>query len=197
MMLVRAISFSLLYILGAYTQAADWRTDVTGFGDRLVAQGAVPGMGGAVIQGDQIVYRHGFGIADFNSGRKVDNDTYFYIASSTKVLTATAVALKASRNELDLSASITNYLPELKGTAWDSQRVTLDELLAMRHGMKDRWPVVFRTAYSGDFTRTKLIELLKDYQPAEHGKNFEYNNLGYNVLGLVLGRKEKKLETGS
>ncbi|WP_193166370.1 serine hydrolase [Microbulbifer hainanensis] len=191
MMPVRAISFFMIFLLGACAQAADWRGDVTDFGDRLVAQGAVPGMGVAVIRGDQVVYRHGFGIADVNSGRKVDNDTYFYIASSTKALTATATALKAARDELDLSAPITDYLPELKGTVWDSQRVTLDDLLAMRHGMEDRWPVVFRTAYSGDFTRAKLLELLKDYQPAERGKSFEYNNLGYNMLGLILGRKEK------
>ncbi|WP_346838813.1 serine hydrolase domain-containing protein [Microbulbifer sp. SAOS-129_SWC] len=191
MMPVRAIGFFLIYMLGATAQAADWRTEVTGFGDRLVAQGAVPGMGVAVVRGDQIVYRHGFGIADLESGRTVDNDTYFYIASSTKALTATAVTLEAARHELDLSAPITDYLPELKGTAWDTQRVTLDDLLAMRDGMKDRWPVVFRTAYSGDFTRSKLIELLKDYEPAEHGKTFEYTNLDYNLLGLVLGRKGK------
>ena len=47
----------------------------------------------------------------------------------------------------------------------------------MHHGMDDRWPVILRTAYFGNFTRAKLIELLKDYQPSENGKHFNYDNL--------------------
>lgn len=191
MIIGRIIGFALTCAMGLSAQAADWRAEVADFGERLVALGAVPGMGIAVVRGDGLVYQRGFGVADGNSGRTVDNDTYFYIASSTKALTATAVALRATRGELDLDAPLVDYLPELEGTTWDSQGVTLDDLLAMRHGMEDRWPIVLRTAYSGDFTRTKLMELLKDYQPAADGKAFDYNNLGYNLLGLVLGEKGK------
>lgn len=191
MVLGRALCFALICAVGLSAQASDWQTQITDFGERLVALGAVPGMGIAVVRGDRVVYRRGFGIADVNTGRAVDNDTWFYIASSTKALTATVVVLKAARGELDLEAPLTDYLPELKGTAWESQRVTLDDLLAMRHGMDDRWPVILRTAYSGDFTRAKLIELLKEYQPSENGKHFNYDNLGYNLLGLVLGGKEE------
>lgn len=189
MILERVSGFALTCAMALSAQAADWRAEVTDFGERLVALGTVPGMGIAVIRGDRIAYRRGFGFADVNTGQMVDNDTYFYIASSTKALTASAVVLRAARGELDLDAPLADYLPELKGTAWESQGVTLDELLAMRHGMEDRWPIVLRTAYSGDFTRAKLMELLRDYQPSESGKIFDYNNLGYNILGLVLGGK--------
>ncbi|MCW8127462.1 serine hydrolase [Microbulbifer halophilus] len=189
MILERVIGFALTWAVGLSAQAADWRAEVTDFGERLVALRAVPGMGIAVIRGDRIVHQRSFGIADANTGRTVNNDTYFYIASSTKALTASAVALRAARGELDLDAPLVDYLPELEGATWDAQGVTLDELLAMRHGMEDRWPIVLRTAYSGDFTRAKLVALLKDYQPSENGKTFDYNNLGYNLLGLVLGRE--------
>lgn len=192
MILRKLIGFTLTCAMTLSVQAGEWQSDVRDFGERLVAMGALPGMAIAVVQGDQVVYRHSFGIADLNTGRAVSNDTYFYIASSTKALTATAVVLKAARDELDLSKPVTDYLPELKGTDWESQRVTLHELLAMRHGMGDDWPVVLRTAYSGDFTRTKLIELLRGYHPSEHGKSFSYDNLSYNLLGLVLGGKETR-----
>lgn len=190
MIFARAISFALIYAVGLSAQAAEWRAQVTDFGKRLTEMGAVAGMGVAVVRDDRLVYQHGFGIADADTGRRVDNDTYFYIASSTKALTATAAALRAARGQLDLSAPVTDYLPELKGTSWDSQRVTLDDLLTMRHGMDDRWLVPFRTAFSGEFTRAELIELLGDYRPSADGKVFDYNNLGYNLLGLVLGGGE-------
>ncbi|MGH7543334.1 MAG: serine hydrolase, partial [Gemmatimonadota bacterium] len=75
----------------AQTAADDWRPDVDGFARRLVDAGLVPGMGIAVTRGDSVVYAGGFGVADKATGREVDEDTAFYIASSTKALTATAV----------------------------------------------------------------------------------------------------------
>lgn len=189
-MLGRFFVSALICAAGFSARAADWPADITDYGERLVTSGATAGMSVAVVQGDRVVYQHGFGIADADTGRAVDDDTYFYIASSTKALTATAVALKAARGELGLDMPVVRYLPELKGTSWETQGVTVDDLLAMRHGIDDDWPVVFRTVFSGDFTRAKLVDLLKDYQPSEAGKVFDYNNLGYNVLGLVLGDEE-------
>lgn len=122
MILGRVIGFALICATGLPAQAADWQADATDFGERLVALGAVPGMGIAVIQSDRIVYRRGFGIADVNTGRRIDNDTYFYIASSTKALTATAVALRAARGELDLDAPVADYLPELEENANSARR---------------------------------------------------------------------------
>ncbi|MFD1218014.1 serine hydrolase [Microbulbifer celer] len=192
MLLRRLICGALGYVIAVSVHAQEWQTNVEEFGEHLVASGAVPGMAIAVVQGEQIIYRHSFGVADIHTGRKVDDDTYFYIASSTKALTATAAALKAAHGHLDLDKPVTNYLPELAGSEWESRRVTLAELLSMRHGMKDDWPVVLRTAYTGNYTRSKLIDLLGSYQPSENGKSFHYDNLGYNVIGLVLGGKEKQ-----
>ena len=39
-----------------------------------------------VTQGDQVVYSRAFGLADAASGRRADEATAFYIASSTKAL---------------------------------------------------------------------------------------------------------------
>src|SRR5687767_4804217 len=89
------------------TIGGDWRADVAAFAERLVDAGLAPGMGVAVTQGDWVLYAGGFGVADQASGRRVDEDTAFYIASSTKALTATAVVLKAARGEIDLSAPVT------------------------------------------------------------------------------------------
>ncbi|MGH7549702.1 MAG: serine hydrolase, partial [Gemmatimonadota bacterium] len=96
---IPAISTALA-ILGpsfAFSQdpSGDWRSDVQGFAHRLLDAGLTPGMGIAVTRGDSVVYADGFGVADKATGREVDEDTAFYIASSTKALTATAVVLLA------------------------------------------------------------------------------------------------------
>ena len=45
---------------------------------------------------------------------------------------------------------------------------------------------MFRTAFTGDFTHEKLIDLLEEYSPSPSGRRFAYGNLGYNLLGMVL-----------
>ncbi|MGH7570672.1 MAG: serine hydrolase [Gemmatimonadota bacterium] len=181
--------FAILAASPAFAQnpSGDWRSDVQGFAHRLLDAGLTPGMGIAVTRGDSVVYADGFGVADKATGRGVDEDTAFYIASSTKALTATAVLLLAERGELDLEAPVTRYIPGVRFEApVDADSVTIEALLTMTEGLQDGGPVVFRTAFTGEFEPGQLVELLAGYGPSETGPAFSYGNLPYNILGLVL-----------
>jgi len=182
------VSLALLTAAQASAQTPDdWRADVDRFARRLVDAGLVPGMGLAVTRGDSVVHVAGYGVADQETGRAVDLATEFYIASSTKALTASAVVLLAERGEIDLDAPVSRYLPALElQPPLDADSVSIEELLTMTHGLMDGGPVVLRTAFTGDFTPEILIRVLGMYPPAESGRAFNYGNLGYNILGLVL-----------
>jgi CubicO group peptidase (beta-lactamase class C family) len=193
--LVAVILITALAPLPAHSQPTlglEWRDDVARFAQSLVDAQLVPGMGVAVTQDDRVVYSQGFGVADAASGRRVDAATAFYIGSSTKALTATAVLALAARKKLDLDGSLTHYLPALRGRGrLNADSVTLRDLLTMSHGIEDSGPVGFRTAYSGEFSSAKLLELLAEYhQPGKPGQ-FQYANLGYNILGLVLDPRRR------
>lgn len=169
------------------TIGGDWRTDVERFARRVIDAGLAPGMAVAVSQGEWPLWSEGFGLADASTGRRASDDTAFYIASSTKALTATAVVLRAARGEMDLDAPITRYLPDLEFRApLEAGSVTIERLLTMTHGIENGGPVVVRTAFTGVFTPELLIDLLADYGPSESGNAFAYGNLGYNILGLAL-----------
>jgi CubicO group peptidase (beta-lactamase class C family) len=182
---------SLFLAVPAFGQADDWKADVDSFARCLVDAGLVPGMGIAITRGDSVVYTAGFGLADKETGRTVDEGTAFYIASSTKALTATAVVLLAERGELDLEAPVTRYIPGVRFEApIDADSVTIEALLTMTEGLQDGGPVVFRTAFTGDFRAGQLVELLAGYGPSESGHAFSYGNLPYNILGLVLSPQD-------
>lgn len=169
------------------TLGGTWRDDIERFARGVVEAGLAPGMAVAVSRGEWVLYAGGFGLADARTGRRVSADSAFYIASSTKALTASAVVLKAARGEVDLHAPITRYLPSLElGEPLDADTVTIESLLTMTDGIDQAGPVVFRTAYTGEFTPELLIRLLADYGPTETGNRFRYRNLGYNILGLAL-----------
>jgi CubicO group peptidase (beta-lactamase class C family) len=173
--------------LAAQSPSADWRDEVSRFAQSLADAQLVPAMSIAVTQGDRVVYSRAFGFADIASGRRADERTVFYIASSTKALTATAVLARAARGELDLNASIAHYLPALRGRGrLNADSITLRDLLTMSHGLDPGGPVVFRTAYTGELTPDLLVELLAGYAQSPPPRPFQYGNLGYNILGLVL-----------
>lgn len=169
------------------TLGGDWRADVSAFARQAIEAGVTPGMAVAVTVGDWVAYAEGFGVADPGTGRPVTGDTPFYIASSTKSLTATAAALAAAAGDLDLSAPMVRYLPGARlAEGVPRERITVHDLAALTHGLDGDGPVVLRTAYTGEFTREQLLDLLRLHAPTgEHG-SFDYNNLGYNLLGMVL-----------
>lgn len=176
----------------------DWRADIRDYAQGLTESGRVPGLGIAVVVDDQIAYSNAFGVADAHTGTPVDEGTRFYIASSTKAITATAVTQLADQGAIDLKAPITKYLPDVafnEGIAADS--ITIHDLLTMTEGVNDHLPVIFRTAYSGDYNIDLLIDLLGEYGADESGRDFDYSNLPYNLLGLVLDAVDDgRLEPG-
>lgn len=169
------------------TPGGDWRADISDYARRMTDEGRAPGLGVAVVIGDRVAYSKGFGVADVDNGIPVDQGTRFYIASSSKALTATAVVALAEQGVIDLAAPVTRYLPDLElGKGVDADEVTIHDLLSMTEGIGETWPVIFRSAYTGDFTPEQLIDLLAGGEASEDGRAFDYSNLPYNILGLVL-----------
>lgn len=165
----------------------EWRADVAAMAQELVDSGLAPGIGVAVALGDWVAYAEGFGSADLDTGRPVTDDTQFYIASSTKSLTATAALIAAHRGDLSLDAPMVEYLPDARlPEGVDRESITVRHLLSLTHGLSGDGPIVLRTAYTGDFTRAQLLDLLRYHEPTGDFGTFEYNNLGYNLLGMVL-----------
>jgi len=117
----------------------------------------------------------------------VTDSTRFYIASTTKSLTATAVLLASRRGEIDLKKPVSHYLPTARFPSGISPTAILvRDLLTLTHGLSGDGPILFRTAYSGDFTKPQLLELLRFHAPTGDAGTFDYNNLGYNLLGMIL-----------
>ncbi|MDJ0656490.1 MAG: serine hydrolase [Xanthomonadales bacterium] len=144
----------------------------------------VPGFAVAVVRGDEVVLAEGYGHADIEAGVKADADTLFYIASTTKSFTGTALNLLHHRGEIDLDASLADYAP---GVTFKPEiradEVKLRDLLTHSSGI-DNSPIGFRVAYSGEHSPKILWDLLQSSEPnTEYPLGmFQYTNVGYNIL---------------
>lgn len=79
-----------------------------------VAAGDIPGAVVLVTSRDHIIYERAVGSLDPASGRPLDVNAVFNIASMTKPITSVAAMMLVDEGKLDLDAPASHYLPELK-----------------------------------------------------------------------------------
>jgi CubicO group peptidase (beta-lactamase class C family) len=158
--------------------------------DRLavdsMADWKVPGAAIAVVQGDKVVLAKAYGQRDVQANLPVTAATKFVIGSITKSLTATGVALLHHEGRLDWTKPVRDCLPEFRlHDPVATERVTVLDLLCHQSGLpRHDWVWV-----PGDRTPAEMLgvmrylELSRDIRSA-----YQYNNLCYNVLGLLIER---------
>ncbi|UPK24695.1 serine hydrolase [Bradyrhizobium sp. 195] len=158
--------------------------------DRLAAEAMavwkVPGAALAIVQDGAVVLTRAYGQRDVEADLPVTPHTHFVICSITKSFTATAVALLHNDGVLDWSKPVRDYLPEFRlSDAVATERVTIRDLLSHQSGLpRHDWVHV-----PGDLSPAEMLppmrhlELSRDIRAA-----WQYNNLCYNVAGLLIER---------
>jgi CubicO group peptidase (beta-lactamase class C family) len=148
----------------------------------------LPGAALAIVEGDQIVHLRGFGRAH-SDGSAPTPQTPFMIGSTTKSITALAVMQLVDAGKIELDAPVQRYLPWFRvADPHISAQITVRHLLNQTSGL----PLLPGWALLSDFDdrpsaaerqARQLISLQLKRLP---GVAFEYSNLNYNLLGLVI-----------
>ena len=76
-----------------------------------VEENHIPGAVALIARNGTIVYHKAFGMADNQSGRELQHDNIFRIASQTKAITSTAVMMLWEEGHFRLDDPISDYLP--------------------------------------------------------------------------------------
>src|SRR5215211_3395613 len=100
-----------------------------------VAAGKTPGVAVVVVEGDEVTFSRGYGLADRETGRPMTDETPVAIASTNKGMTALAVLQLVEQGRVTLDAPVTRYLPAF---AMDDDRagaITLRQLLSHTAGL--------------------------------------------------------------
>jgi CubicO group peptidase (beta-lactamase class C family) len=142
---------------------------------------ATPGAAVAVVLGDSVVFRRGYGVASIETGEPVTPSTLFRVASTTKMLVAAAVATLADQGRVDLSAPVAGHADGLDPSIG---RLTLHQLLSHTAGLSDEsvWDGPHDEAALGAFVRSWGRERFF----TEPAQVYSYSNPGYVLAGHVL-----------
>jgi len=146
-----------------------------------------PGLGVLVTRGGEVVHIAGYGAADIESETPITPQSIFDLASVSKEMTALAARMQIEAGLYDEETPIADILPAL--AAIDTPRpLVVADLLFHMSGLPDylEWE-----DYGNETTNDEVLDWLVT-QELDHapGKQFEYSNTGYLVLGAVVAAAE-------
>ncbi|MDX1701602.1 MAG: serine hydrolase domain-containing protein [Melioribacteraceae bacterium] len=135
-----------------------------------------------IMEGDEIIYKSAFGIADESKNEKLTTSHAFYLASVSKQFTTMAVMILKERGVLNYDDNLRMYFPEFPPYA---DNVKIENLMTHTSGIPDHFRL---GAEKPDLTNNEVLELLikqdsLDFQP---GENSIYSNGAYVLLALIV-----------
>lgn len=155
---------------------------------RAMALNAAPAMAVAVYTREGC-YVRGFGVTEAE-GERASAETAFYIASSTKPLTAISLAKLHHGRAFDLDATLASYAPDAPfPAASGADQTRFRELLSHTSGIENG-PLGYRVAFTGQHDPQTLWRMLSHCEindEAPRGQ-FDYTNEGYNIATVLSDR---------
>ena len=176
------LSLSLLMGLTSSLSQAD---EIDDFLRAEMAERKIPGLQLAVVKNGKIVKTANYGLANIQDAVAVDDDTVFSINSITKAFTGVAVMQLVEQGKLELSAKISQYLPDLP-VEWHN--VTVKQLLTHTSGLPDIMNGDTGQLISNGGAKASW-ELVKQ-QPLDFEANtqFGYNQTNYLLIGKIIDK---------
>lgn len=163
----------------------------------------IPGISVGIVRGDSLVYSGAVGFADRSAKRAATADTPFNIASLTKLFTATLAVMLVNEGTLDLDAPVSKYLPDSVHTPRDARgrAITVRSLLSHTSGLPSNPPNRRNQKLDGPldpgiWEAYNVSDLYKGLAATtlktEVGKQFQYSNYGFALLGHVIERVTRR-----
>lgn len=149
----------------------------------------VPGVGLALVDADGVRWAGGVGVADRATGRAVEADTQFRVASITKSVVALGVMRLVEQRKLDLDAPLARLMPEIAvDNDWPDAPITLAHALEHTAGFDDmRFSEIFGAE---DISPREALALNPRSRVARWrpGTRASYANPGYTIAGHAIER---------
>lgn len=152
----------------------------------------VPGLSIALVNGQELIWARGFGMADKAQGVPVTANTAFRAGGISKLLTATAALQLVEQQRLSLDAPIQQTLREFHvrsrfhdDPAAADRAITLRRLLSHQSGLPSEHLRDLRSTFAMGQMPMRVSGVWLSSPP---GAQVAYSNLGYSLVGAAIER---------
>lgn len=156
--------------------------------DSFYAVQARMGFNGSVLVGykGKVLYERYYGIANRETGLKLNPTSAVQLASVSKTFTAAAILWLHQQKYLNIDEKVKTYIPELPYAD-----VTVRMLLNHRSGIPDyiKWVPKFRKDHKTPMTNDEVLAMFAKHKPALESRpntRFKYCNSNYAILASII-----------
>jgi CubicO group peptidase (beta-lactamase class C family) len=174
--------------LGAQTPAgvpaADPAQALDAYTAKAVRDWQVPGLAIAVVKDGRVAFAKGYGVRELGRPAPVDTQTLFAIGSTTKAMTAAALAILVDEGKVRWDDPVIRYIPGFQtADPYVTREITVRDLLTHRAGLGNAdflW-------YESEIAPAELRRRVRLIRPAYSLRSsFIYQNIMYAVAGDVV-----------
>ncbi|HEY4366991.1 MAG TPA: serine hydrolase [Steroidobacteraceae bacterium] len=155
--------------------------------DQVYERYRLPGMALGIVQHGEVIYVRTAGELIAASGKPVNADSLFKIASNTKAMTTGVLARLVQQGKLNWDDPVTKYLPQLRmSDPWITREIQVRDLLIHNSGLREGAGDLMLWPEPNHFTRADIIAALQYLKPQHSFRSrYDYDNLMYVVAGEV------------
>jgi len=139
-----------------------------------------------VAREGRILLKKGYGMADYEEGRRNTPRTVHAIASFTKAFTSMSIMMLEERGLVSVNDTIADYIPGFP----NGDQVTLHHLLSHSSGLFDYTlnPLVWENMDIFHTPEDLLQYYMNEPFQFDAGTQFQYSNSNYVTLGIIIER---------
>ena len=150
---------------------------------KLMQQTPVMGLSVAVVKNNKIIYTRAFGLKDAESKTPLSSSDLFRIASISKSFSATSIMQLVEKKKLKLDDDVSNLIGfKVRNPKFPETIITLRMLLSHTSSLNDSEGYFNFDAINP----AKNNDWQKCYNNYEPGKDYEYCNLNFNMVGAII-----------
>ncbi|WP_460934019.1 serine hydrolase [Spirosoma humi] len=146
----------------------------------------VPGLSITVVKDNQVIFKKGYGVRELGKPERVDTQTLFACASTTKAMTVALIGMLVDEGKLAWNDPVSKYLPELQlYDPYVTRALTIRDLLIHDTGVGSTdFLTGAMTIPANEMFRR--MEMVKPSYPFRAG--FVYQNTFYSAAGRIIER---------
>lgn len=144
-----------------------------------------PGASVIITQGKEIIFEKYYGLANLESGQRLNSGHVLGIASMSKQFTGMAVLFLVQEGKLNLDDDITRYFPELPLAG---RKIKVKQLLSHTSGLPE---LTKNDEFMNDIHQAHTIQQIIDMAfkgefRGEPGEKYIYCNTGYTITAALI-----------
>ena len=156
----------------------------------------VPAVGITLIKNAEVEWQGSLGVANRDSNRIADENTFYRVGSITKTFTALAILKLQEQGKLELSDKLRDYVStDYFQNPWAEEHpITIEQLLEHTAGLTDMGTAEFGHEDPTPISLDDALEFNSEnhrvlWQPGLHSS---YSNLGTGFVGAVIEKVSQK-----